>query len=706
MNWSEKKRSGSFKNTLDYVLHDKDGNTTERVGVVECLNLAEDAYNAHAEMKATHQAAPDLKTRFNIANAHSRTEKPVFHYTLSWHPDDRPEPTHMIEQARHTLKLLGLEQHQTVIVEHKDRPHRHLHVVASLLNPETGRTASLSHFKLKLDRWAHEYEQSRIIRSPRRAARHNGERTMNKADPDLAKRKAELRKKIDANYARREKQKERLWEKFRVDRSIIRETAQSDLDEIWKRKPTDRSREPAGPKLPRKEQELKLWAKAMRMIEQPHSSHKEKLLVDKQSGMIVERVSWNLKGPRSRARLNFREALTKIGAKDKTASGNFGQAKNPKLSRPLEQHKDGRDVMLPARNTAASRRYAAVARQTKKQRSDEIRAARDLELQNCANLYERDKGSMKEAHDAEIKVEKQEKVALWREGKRAEAEAVKGLAKEAFTRVAVSTPDESADQNANKPAPEEKPRENAGASRAKELYETLAAELRATHGYTDAAISKALHHKAEQLDPRIGSRPLGRHIEALRNKGYTDRAVGLSLRIKADGIDPGGWRNQTETEKIREASIKLNYPQSPYDAELNREHIAIEAIQSFVDRLGGELKLTPMESYNALQQLANDHWLEAGPHSRWTDRDREEGRNLTLDEHVEADRQEAQSSSGAEKPAEPAPEQTWRDRIDTVEESTAPEQDNTTGTWRDAAKGSDWSGPMPDKGNDRGGRGM
>ncbi|MBB4375254.1 hypothetical protein GGD63_008103 [Bradyrhizobium sp. cir1] len=49
----------------------------------------------------------------------------------------------MIEAARETLKALGLEGHEALLVGHNDEPHPHIHVIVNRVNPETGIAAPL-----------------------------------------------------------------------------------------------------------------------------------------------------------------------------------------------------------------------------------------------------------------------------------------------------------------------------------------------------------------------------------------------------------------------------------------------------------------------------------------------------------------------------------------------------------------------------------
>ena len=86
---------------------------------------------------------------------------PVLHYTLSWGKDERPDRAEMNRAAEETLKALGLERHQALIVAHRDKDHPHLHMIANRVNPETGKAAKLGNDRLKLANWAERGERDR-----------------------------------------------------------------------------------------------------------------------------------------------------------------------------------------------------------------------------------------------------------------------------------------------------------------------------------------------------------------------------------------------------------------------------------------------------------------------------------------------------------------------------------------------------------------
>ena len=74
----------------------------------------------------------------------------------------------MLRAAEGSLKALGMERHQALIVSHRDgQPH--VHVIANRVDPESGKAAGLSRSKLRLSKWAERYEREQgKIRCPAR----------------------------------------------------------------------------------------------------------------------------------------------------------------------------------------------------------------------------------------------------------------------------------------------------------------------------------------------------------------------------------------------------------------------------------------------------------------------------------------------------------------------------------------------------------
>ena len=174
----------------------------------------------------------------------------------------------MRETAADALRALGMENHQAIIVEHTDRPHKHVHVIVNLVNPETGQAVSLSNDAHKLDRWADDYEVTQgVIRSPARRAKFhaldNGikppkrsanaktreewqaTRTLN--GEKAKQRAAEIRTAYAAHVEKlkaaqsnafkgRSTEAEKLWNSYTADRKAVNDRYQPFIDAIWKSK--------------------------------------------------------------------------------------------------------------------------------------------------------------------------------------------------------------------------------------------------------------------------------------------------------------------------------------------------------------------------------------------------------------------------------------------------------------------------------------
>jgi hypothetical protein len=412
VNWakggSKAGRGGSFGNTLSYVLHDKDGVGIDRVGEVEMLNLATDEpARAAREMQTTVDAVAAIKKRNGIPQTGRKNERPVYAIALSWHPDDKPGAAHMMKTAREVITLLGLENHQAVIVEHKDRPHKHVHIVVNLVNPDTGRTAHLGLDEKKLGRWANDYELARnTIRSFARAAKFEranevdrfkdfskkafelaGKQT--KLREEIKEKKSGLSAKHEAAAQVRKEERDTPTETYKKKKEAIREKYQPLLDEIWHRKPKD----PALELRPPGSRYLPEWVKVARAM--------------LSTGMAVKREP---------LRRQFTRSLSKIAP---------GQVLG-RLAQKFKEVHEGQVVMLPIRNTAAARHYAAThvgARLPNRQgRSDEIKQARNKELYAVSAEFARVKAEIIQKQTKERKLEVAEEKALKTEAKRAWAD--------------------------------------------------------------------------------------------------------------------------------------------------------------------------------------------------------------------------------------------------------------------------------------------
>ncbi|HEY1084282.1 MAG TPA: relaxase/mobilization nuclease domain-containing protein [Prosthecobacter sp.] len=150
----------SFKGAFRYYLHDKGAETTERIGWVQTENMrTNDPEKAWKVMAFTAQVQDRLKEASGQSRAGRKLEKPVFAFSLAWHPEQSPTPDHMLATARKAIAALGLTDHESVIVAHKDEPQKHVHVIVNRVHPITGMAGDVRNSKRKLSDFAREYER-------------------------------------------------------------------------------------------------------------------------------------------------------------------------------------------------------------------------------------------------------------------------------------------------------------------------------------------------------------------------------------------------------------------------------------------------------------------------------------------------------------------------------------------------------------------
>jgi len=156
------KRGGSFKGAFAYYLHDKKAKTQNRIGWAEMLNIPSSiqAHEAWRVMAYTALNAARLKQASGRSRKGASMKKPVFAFSLSWHPEQSPSKKHMMQTAEEAIHTLGLEEHECVVVCHTDEPHPHLHIIANTVHPLTGMVNALRNSKRRLQHFASNYERS------------------------------------------------------------------------------------------------------------------------------------------------------------------------------------------------------------------------------------------------------------------------------------------------------------------------------------------------------------------------------------------------------------------------------------------------------------------------------------------------------------------------------------------------------------------
>jgi len=148
-----------FKGAAAYYLHDKGASTSNRVSYTATLNLVNDnPRRAVAEMIYTAEHANELKEAAGVKATGRKLEKPVYTFSLSWHPTEKPDFGHMREAGISALKALKMDHHQVLMVAHNDTEHPHMHFIVNRIDPNTGKAHGLKRDQLILSKWAEAYE--------------------------------------------------------------------------------------------------------------------------------------------------------------------------------------------------------------------------------------------------------------------------------------------------------------------------------------------------------------------------------------------------------------------------------------------------------------------------------------------------------------------------------------------------------------------
>jgi Relaxase/Mobilisation nuclease domain len=106
----------NFRALGAYLATGRHGNNPDRVAWSAGRNLPTDDPRLAAKiMQAT-------------AAQNHRVKKPVYHLSISFDPTDPVTRAQMEQVSEQVLARLGLHEHQTVIVAHRDTGHPHIHL--------------------------------------------------------------------------------------------------------------------------------------------------------------------------------------------------------------------------------------------------------------------------------------------------------------------------------------------------------------------------------------------------------------------------------------------------------------------------------------------------------------------------------------------------------------------------------------------------
>jgi hypothetical protein len=96
------------------------------------------------------------------------------HLMLSWPDGENPPRPEMEAAARSLLSAIGMQNARAIIAAHTDTDHSHVHIVASRIDPQSGKAFRNSHDTITIAKWALAYErqhggvrcEGRVSKSP------------------------------------------------------------------------------------------------------------------------------------------------------------------------------------------------------------------------------------------------------------------------------------------------------------------------------------------------------------------------------------------------------------------------------------------------------------------------------------------------------------------------------------------------------------
>lgn len=87
----------------------------------------------------TRDPAKAVRVMRATANRSRRCKSPVYHFVISWTPEEAVSPKAMRAIVADTCRDMGLDDHQRIAIAHDDTRHKHVHVVVNRVHHDTGK---------------------------------------------------------------------------------------------------------------------------------------------------------------------------------------------------------------------------------------------------------------------------------------------------------------------------------------------------------------------------------------------------------------------------------------------------------------------------------------------------------------------------------------------------------------------------------------
>lgn len=133
-----------FKGIVSYLLRGQAGKEKHRGAAAErrdatARSVGNRVLFVSTENLLTNDAEKAARVMRATANRSTRCKAPVYHFVISWRPQDRPDFATMRSIVDGACADMGLDGLQRIVIGHDDTRHRHVHVVVNRIHPETGK---------------------------------------------------------------------------------------------------------------------------------------------------------------------------------------------------------------------------------------------------------------------------------------------------------------------------------------------------------------------------------------------------------------------------------------------------------------------------------------------------------------------------------------------------------------------------------------
>lgn len=131
-----------FAGSLKYDLRAGKDAVPEQIRVLDASGVRVDFDDGCHMIIDTSKVSWDFRHRVMTYKGVMPIRKPVYHFSLSYHPNDNVTDEQMVEDAKEFLDKLGFGETQYVMIAHTDKEHHHLHIISNIINKKGKRIST------------------------------------------------------------------------------------------------------------------------------------------------------------------------------------------------------------------------------------------------------------------------------------------------------------------------------------------------------------------------------------------------------------------------------------------------------------------------------------------------------------------------------------------------------------------------------------